>query len=96
MVEIKCKSCNTWNTDADYCKNCNAVISMEEEARLETEIYEESIKNKPKSKFDLFIEKWKAHPNFILKIFFYIFYSVYLVLAGIGAFMAWLTLMSQA
>jgi hypothetical protein len=41
MVEIKCEPCHTWNTYADYCKNCNAVISMEEEARIETEIQAE-------------------------------------------------------
>lgn len=96
MVEIKCKSCNTWNTDADYCKNCNAVISMEEEARLEVELQAEIIRNKPKTKTDIFLEKWKNHPNFILKGFYYIFYSIYLIFASIGAVIAWLTLMTQA
>jgi len=96
MLQIKCKSCQTWNTDVDYCTTCNTVISMEEEARLEDEIYAEKIRNKPKSKLDIFIEKYKNHPNIIVKGIFYIFYSVYFIVMSIGAFMAWLTLMSQA
>jgi len=96
MIEIKCRACKTWNTNADYCVNCNAVISMEEEARLETEKYVQVLRNKPKSKLDLFIENWKNHPNFILKAIFYVLYSVYFIFASIGAFLAWLTLMTQA
>jgi|GEM_PF-1668319 len=96
MVEIKCKSCNTWNIDADYCSNCNVVISMEEEAKLEAKIEAKKNKNKPKSKFDVFIENWKNHPNLILKGVFYILYSIYFIFASVGAFLAWLTLMSQA
>jgi len=96
MLQIKCKWCQTWNTDVDYCSNCNAVISMEEEARLEDKIHAEKIRNAPKSKLDLFIEKYKNHPNFIVKGIFYIFYSVYFIVMSIGTFMAWLTLMSQA
>ena len=96
MVEIKCKQCNTWNTDSHYCKNCNAVISMEEEVRLETEKQAELIRNKPKTKTDVFLEKWKNHPNLILKAIYYILYSIYFIFASIGGFLAWLTLMSQA
>ena len=96
MLQIKCKSCKTWNVDVDYCINCNAVISMEEEARLEDEVIAEAIRNKPKSKLDLVIEKYKNHPNIIVKGIFYIFYSVYFIVMSIGAFLAWLTLMSQA
>lgn len=96
MVEIKCRSCNTWNKDVDYCVNCNAVISMEEEAKIEAEIEAEKIRNIPKSKFDVFVEKWKNHPNILLKAVFYVFYSVYFIFTGIGAVLAWLTLMSQA
>ncbi len=96
MVEIKCKQCNTWNADSHYCENCNAVISMEEEARLESEKQAELIRNKPKTKTDLFLEKWKNHPNFILKAIYYILYSIYFIFASIGALFAWLTLMTQA
>lgn len=69
---------------------------MEEEARLATEIQNERIRNTPKSKTDVFIEKWKNHPNLILKAIYYIAYSIYFIFASIGAMIAWLTLMSQA
>ena len=96
MLQIKCKNCKTWNTDVDYCTNCNAVISMEEEARLEDEVHRIKIENQPDSKIDKLIKKYKNHPNFIIRGIFYIFYSVYFIVMSIGAFMAWLTLMSQA
>lgn len=96
MLQIKCRKCKTWNDGGDYCKNCNAVISMREEERLETEIKKEIERNKPKDKIDLFIEKYKNHNNIILRGIFYLFYSIYLVFAAIGGFLAWLTLISQA
>lgn len=69
---------------------------MREEERLETEIKKEIERNKPKDKFDLLVEKYKHHDNLILRGIFYIFYSIYLVFAAIGGFLAWLVLMSQA
>ena len=96
MVERKCTNCKTWNQDVDYCINCNAVISLKEEERIETEIKIEIERNKPKDKIDLFVEKYKNHPNLIVRGIFYIFYSVYLVFAGIGALLAWMTVLSQA
>jgi hypothetical protein len=96
MIERKCRKCGTWNKDEDYCNNCGAVISLKEEERIETEIKIQEEKNKPKDKIDLFVEKYKNHNNIIVKGIFYIFYSIYLVFAAIGAFLAWLTLLSQA
>lgn len=96
MLQIKCRKCKTWNDGGDYCKKCNAVISMEEEERLDIEVKKEIERNKPKDKIELFIEKYKNHNNLILRGIFYIFYSVYLLFTAIGMFLAWLTLMSQA
>lgn len=69
---------------------------MQEEERLEIEIKKEIERNKPKDKFQLFIKKYKHHNNLILRGIFYIFYSVYMVFVGIGMFLAWMTLISQA
>jgi len=96
VLQIKCRSCKTWNDGGDYCVKCNAVISMREEERIETEIKKEIERNKPKDKFELFIEKYKSHPNIVLRGIFYIFYSVYMVFLAIGAALAWMTLLAQA
>ena len=96
MIQRKCSNCGTWNGDVDYCIKCNSVVSLEEEDRIRTAKFIEEQKNRPKDKLDLLIEKYKNHNNIIVKGIFYIFYSIYIVFAGIGAFMAWLTLMSQA
>ena len=84
MLQIKCRKCKTWNDGGDYCSNCGAVISMEEEERIEIEIKKEIERNKPKDKFELLVEKYKHHDNLILRGIFYIFYSIYLVFAAIG------------
>ena len=94
MLQIKCRSCQTWNNDRDYCINCNSVISIQEEERIENAKKKEIERNKPKDKIDLFVEKYKNHSNIFIKGTFYMFYSVYLIFAGIGAFFAWLTLMA--
>ncbi|MGV6861752.1 MAG: hypothetical protein ACWA41_08255 [Putridiphycobacter sp.] len=96
MLQIKCRKCKTWNDGGDYCVNCGAVISMKEEERLSIKKKKEEALNQPKDKFTLFIEKYKNHPNILIKGIFYIFYSVYMVFAAIGAFLAWITVMSQA
>ncbi len=96
MIQRKCSNCGTWNGNVDYCIKCNSVISLEEEDRIRTEQFEEEQKNHPKGKIDLLIEKYKNYDNIFVKGTFYIFYSVYLVFFVICAFLAWLTLMSQA
>lgn len=96
MLQIKCRKCKTWNSGGDYCSNCGSVISMEEEERIETEIKKEIERQKPEDKWKLWVKKYKNHKNLIMRGVFYLFYSVYLIFAGIGMFLAWLTLLSQA
>lgn len=96
MIQRRCKKCGTWNGDVHYCTNCGAVISTEEEERLEHKKKKEIEANKPKDKIDLFVEKYKNHQNPIVKGIFYIFYSVYIVFAAIGAVLAWMMALTQA
>jgi methionyl-tRNA synthetase len=87
MLQIKCRTCNSWNDGGDYCKNCGAVISMEEEERLSLKQKKEQLEKEPKDKFTLFVEKYKHHHNIVIRNVFYIFYSVYMIFTAIGAFL---------
>ncbi len=95
MIQIKCRKCNSWNNGGDYCKNCNAVISMREQERLETKAKQDAEDAKPDDKLDIIIKKYRHHKYFIVRAIFYVFYSIYLIFAAIGAFLAWLLVMSQ-
>ncbi len=88
-IERKCPNCGTWNTDVDHCTNCNTLINL---ALIEEKVWEErkEEEEKNKDKIDLFIEKYKKHPNILLRAMFYSVYSVWLIVMGIGSFLAYL------
>lgn len=96
MVERKCLQCGTWNTDEKYCKKCGNPIEHEEIVRLEEKAKRIAELNKPKDKYELFVEKCKNHNNFIVRIGYHIMHTIGVVFAAIGAFMAWLIAMANA
>ena len=90
-VERKCGNCQTWNIDRDYCSQCGVIISAELKGRIEHEKKEEAIRNAPKEKFEIFLEKWKGSSNILLKGLYYICYSIAFIffsIAGLFAYMA--------
>ena len=66
-VERKCGKCATWNKDEDYCVECNNLLNPIMIRNKQHEEREEAIRNTPPSKFDVFIDKWRNHNNFIVK-----------------------------
>ena len=90
-VERKCRNCKAWNVDRDYCSECGVIISAELNDQIEYEKREKAIRNIPKSKFEVFLKKWKGSRNYILKGLYYIFYSIAFIffsIAGLFAYMA--------
>lgn len=92
MATIKCPSCGVYNTDRDYCEECNTVLSYkirrelalkkEEEARLR----EMASKEKKES----FFEKYSNHRFFLVRFFTKVIRSIWLAFMAIGMFIAWL------
>lgn len=88
---IKCPNCGVFNTNRDYCKNCNTLISNEikreikaeagKQKRVEEAIYEKENPN--------FVERLKKHPFFLLRYIGWLLYSVYFVVSAVGAGIAW-------
>lgn len=89
---IKCSNCGVFNTDREYCKNCNSLIShKKKEVERATEIHKKEISlAKEKLKKLNFIDKLRKHPFFLVKIIGWILHSVWLVLNIIGGLIAWL------
>ena len=89
-VERKCLQCGTWNKDNDYCSNCEAPISpiiIEEHREIKRE---ESRKNTPPSKVDIFIDKWQNSKFLLLRILYKVLYTIGVIFFSIAGFFAWL------
>lgn len=95
MIERKCLSCGTWNKEEDHCTNCGNAISPKEIVKVETQRKRREEANKPPDKFEVIAERMKNHNYFFIRILYKIGYSIGLVFAGIGAFMAWIVAMAN-
>ncbi len=89
-VERKCSVCGTWNTDVDYCSNCQALLSplIIEEKREEER--EKRRSNAPLTPLDIFIDRWKNHRFWVLRILYKILYTISVIFLSIAAFFAYL------
>lgn len=96
IVERKCLNCGTWNNNEDFCISCNTAISPKEIIKIEEEEKRIEEINKPKDKFEIFAENLKEHEYFIARLTYKVGHSIGLVLAGIGAILAWVIAMVNA
>lgn len=92
---IKCSNCGIFNTNKEYCENCNTLISDKKKRAINAEKAEkaaitEEIKEQQKVSF---AKKMQQHPFFLVKIFGWILQSVWFVINIIGALIAWLVAM---
>lgn len=92
MIERKCKECNTWNGENDYCFNCNSALSPKARNKKELEEAGPPEKDLPEQ----ILEKASESRFLIVKLFFYSIYGFMMVFISIGAFLAWLTAMIAA
>lgn len=93
---IKCKKCGEFNTNRDYCKKCGHLISFNKKLELEAERKIQVEEEKRKLQKPGWVERLKEHPNILCKIIGWFFYSAFLVITSIGAFVAWLLAMIAA
>ena len=95
---IKCSNCGVFNTNRDYCKNCNTLISN----KIKREIKAEAVKQEQINEaiHDLenpnLAERLKQHPNAFYRATGWVIYSVVTVVSAIGAGLAWLIAMVAA
>ncbi len=95
---VKCPNCGVFNTNKDYCKNCNTLISNQKKRELkEAEVKQEQI-NEAIHKIEnpSLAERLKKSPNIFYKVVGWVIYSVITVVSAIGAGLAWLIAMVAA
>jgi len=90
---VKCPSCGVYNTNADYCKNCGAVLSYEK--RREISFKKEEEARQERARIDReenpsFYEKYKDHRYWIVRALATVTHSIALAVLAIGTFIAWL------
>ncbi|HLV15065.1 MAG TPA: hypothetical protein VKY41_07790 [Xanthomarina sp.] len=92
MATIKCPNCGVYNTDKDYCEECQTVLSYKIRREL---AYKEQEKERLKElanqeKNPSFFEKYSNHRFFIIRFLTKIIRSIWLGFMAIGMFIAWL------
>ena len=95
---VKCPNCGVFNTNREYCKNCNTLISDEKKreikaAEVKQEQIDEAIEELENPNL---AERLKKSNNVFYRIIGWIIYSVVTVVSAIGAGLAWLIAMVAA
>ena len=95
---VKCPNCGVFNTNREYCKNCNTLISDEKKREIKAaEVKQEQI-NEAIEELENpnLAERLKKSNNVFYRIIGWIIYSVVTVVSAIGAGLAWLIAMVAA
>ncbi len=95
IVERKCLSCGTWNKDEDFCTNCGTAISQKQIDKETAEKRRIEEANRPKDKFQLFMENLKNHRFLLFRFFYKVLYTIGVIFAIIGGFFAWIVAMAN-
>ncbi len=83
---IKCPTCQTWNENQDNCTNCNELLNQELRTQRDWEKREQEYENRPKSAYELWLERMKNSDKFWQRSIYLALQSVwFLFLAGIAA-----------
>ncbi|TXD48810.1 hypothetical protein [Polaribacter sp. IC073] len=95
---IKCPNCGVFNTNKDYCTNCNTLISHQKkreikEAAGKQQRINEAILEKENPNL---AERLKNHSNIFYKIVGWLLYSAITVVSAIGVGLAWFIAMIAA
>jgi uncharacterized membrane protein YvbJ len=90
MKEIKCPTCNTWNTDVEFCRNCGQPLTAKQlNIQYRKEIDEEDSK-RPPSKIELYMAKQMKSENLLIRGVFYFLYSVWVVYMAVVGFFVYM------
>ena len=95
---VKCPNCGVFNTNREYCKNCNTLISDEKKREIKAaEVKQEQI-NEAIEELENpnLAERLKKSNNVFYRIIGWLIYSVVTVVSAIGAGLAWLIAMVAA
>ncbi|MBU2926942.1 hypothetical protein [Winogradskyella psychrotolerans] len=90
---IKCPNCGLYNTNEDYCTNCNTLLSYKK--RRELTFAQDKKERRERERIQKetspsFYEKHRDHRFLIVRVFVKIIHSIWMGFVAIGMFIAWL------
>ena len=92
MIERKCRECNQWNDDRDFCIKCGAALSPKaREAKKQANIIPEG-----PSIPEQLLAKARNARFLVLKFMYYSAYGILILFISIGGFIAWFTAVAAA
>ena len=95
---IKCPNCGVFNTNKEYCENCNALISHQKKREIKEAAVKQAQVDEAIHKLENpnLAERLKKHPFFLYKIIGWVLYSAIMTVSAIGAGLAWFITMVAA
>jgi uncharacterized C2H2 Zn-finger protein len=95
---IKCPNCGVFNTNKDYCTNCNTLISHQKKREIKEAKVKQHLINEEIYKLENpnLAQRLKKHPFILYRIMGWILYSAIMTVSAIGAGLAWFIAMVAA
>jgi len=90
---VKCPNCGVYNTNEEYCTQCNTLLSYKKRRELafaqdkKDRLERERLQNEASPSF---YERYKDHKFLIVRVLVKITHSIWLGFMAIGVFIAWL------
>ncbi len=85
-VNRKCPKCHTWNTDNDYCTNCNELLNHQIRLKEAEQARQTEWDNRKLDKIDATIKRMQYSKYAVVRILFYFVYSVWMIIFWISSF----------
>lgn len=100
QVHIRCSKCGVFNVNNDHCESCGNLLSVVKQreivrAKRDEQLQKEALEKEP-SKVERYIQKMRQHRLWIVRAFFEVIYTTWVIAMAIGAFIAWLIAMIVA
>ncbi|WP_282159985.1 hypothetical protein [Ulvibacterium marinum] len=93
-INRRCPKCGKITKNSDYCNYCGTLINTNLRRKLEREERERKRQKKEEVEkpdaITAFFEKVRNHSNPIIRVVALAFYSVWVVVLAIGAFLAYI------
>lgn len=89
--ERKCFNCQAWSV-TDICSNCGTDLNPRRNHVKKLKENREKKKLEPSPKLEAFLLRWKNTSNPILKLFYFVGYSIWMIYMGIISFLAFLAI----
>lgn len=91
IQHIKCYKCGTFNENSDYCLQCGVLINpfLRRKADIEKRLKIRNYFDKNAPSLENSINKLLYHQNWFIKWISRFFYPIWLIIMGVGAFIAW-------